>query len=102
MISESCPTSDVEVSTAEAAENEDADEITESVKQPKKQKGRKSMMKAETDSDIGNTVSYAIAELNFDINHTCNYTGSAYVRFLFTRQALFTNDRARFYERVSG
>jgi len=66
MISESCPTSDVEVSTAEAAENEDADEITESVKQPKKQKGRKSMMKAETDSDIGNSVKaikYDVSEI---------------------------------------
>ena len=33
--------------------------------------------------------------------NTYYYTGSAYIRFLFTRQALFTNDRARFYERVS-
>ena len=32
--------------------------------------------------------------------NTYYYTGTAYIRFLFTRQALFTNDRATFYERV--
>ena len=88
MISESCPTSDVEVSTAEAAENEDADEITESVKQPKKQKGRKSMMKAETDSDIGNTVSCAIAELNFDIN-LCLTSSESVLCFEKSEEMLF-------------
>ena len=43
--------------------------------------------------------------LNFGMKigliYTYYYTGTAYIRFLFKRQALFTNDRARFYERVS-
>ena len=46
-----------------------------------------------------------IKKLHIDIRlhrNTYYYTGSAYIRFLFTRQALFTNDRGRLCDRVRG
>ena len=37
----------------------------------------------------------------YDRLNTYYYTGSANIRFFFTRQALFMNIQARFYKRVS-